>query len=565
MPELLLLDSPGRFVVAVEEVLPEGWTLRRSADPAALAEADAVVANCCDSTDVEITHSVPSLLLVDSAALGNTLQGPGREVLLHPFPLFELSAAVARLCSGGRVDEETATAAWLSFPWIPAHAEPVLKQAAAGQVPLVLVGEPGVGKENVAAALAALRGPDSEFCVVTAASDAAGLIAACERGVVYLPDIELRSHAEQEQLAVLLAVSGCGVVAGMAESPESLATDGRLVRALYYRVAGLTALLPPLREQPFCIPGLARAMLAAFENSGSAPLSLAASAAERLQAYAWPGNATELEVVLRRSRALLLCEPGGRRELEAEDIVFGVERAIRPTLQSIPAPTRVDPKSDGGKDLGEPLPLEQLLAHLAHDLRNPLTTLKTFSSIAPEDNELARLARGACDRLSDIVDTLVEYEGFSLPDPITADVAELFEHALIDRGAEARAAVHIDLPRGWRVEADLQQLCFSIDCMVDAVVETLPRGSAAMVTVSDEGAMVVDVPGGSGQLVALAGMTSGGGPPASWRLALARELSRRNGGDLGVTNTKDGSRLTWKLPRAVEDEVDDRQTGSSDS
>jgi hypothetical protein len=167
--------------------------------------------------------------------------------------------------------------------------------------------------------------------------------------------------------------------------------------------------------------------------------------------------------------------------------------------------------------------------------------------------------------LSEIVDTLVEYEGFSLPDPITADVAELFEHALVDRGDEARAAVHIDLPRGWRVEADLQQLCFAIDCIVDAVVETLPRGSAAMVTVSDEGAMVVDVPGNSGQLATLAGMTSGGGPPASWRLALARELSRRNGGDLGVTNTKDGSRLTWKLPRAVEDEVDDRQTGSSDS
>lgn len=73
--------------------------------------------------------------------------------------------------------------------------------------------------------------------------------------------------------------------------------DGRFRADLYYRLALLTLHTPALRERPGDIPLIARHML---EKSGYGRLSLPREAENMLCGSQWPGNARELDALLRR-------------------------------------------------------------------------------------------------------------------------------------------------------------------------------------------------------------------------------------------------------------------------
>lgn len=76
---------------------------------------------------------------------------------------------------------------------------------------------------------------------------------------------------------------------------------------LFHRVAGLHAVLPPLRERAGDILPFARSFLRRRARSLGRPLHLTVDAEAALLAYGWPGNFRELETIL--ARALLLgCE-----------------------------------------------------------------------------------------------------------------------------------------------------------------------------------------------------------------------------------------------------------------
>lgn len=77
--------------------------------------------------------------------------------------------------------------------------------------------------------------------------------------------------------------------------------DGRFRQDLYYRLAGLTLELPPLRQRADK-PELLDHMLALEAPKGEVRLSDAARAC--LLAYAWPGNVRQLRTVIRTLVAL---------------------------------------------------------------------------------------------------------------------------------------------------------------------------------------------------------------------------------------------------------------------
>jgi two-component system response regulator AtoC len=112
---------------------------------------------------------------------------------------------------------------------------------------------------------------------------------------------------------------------------------GRLRHDLYYKLARLDLVLPPLRERPEDIPAAVRWMArrvllrrdrpaqVALEAEGAAPpegtnLLVSREAIDVLGRHAWPGNFRELECVI--ERAVLLYSDGTR--LAARD----VERAL---------------------------------------------------------------------------------------------------------------------------------------------------------------------------------------------------------------------------------------------
>jgi two-component system, NtrC family, nitrogen regulation response regulator GlnG len=73
---------------------------------------------------------------------------------------------------------------------------------------------------------------------------------------------------------------------------------------LFYRLNVVPIRLPPLRERTEDIPLLARHFLERARASGLPGKQLDAGAMERLRQHAWPGNARELENLMRRLAAL---------------------------------------------------------------------------------------------------------------------------------------------------------------------------------------------------------------------------------------------------------------------
>jgi two-component system response regulator AtoC len=97
------------------------------------------------------------------------------------------------------------------------------------------------------------------------------------------------------------------LVAATARDLGAEVRDGRFREDLYYRLAGLTVALPPLRERRDDIPALAEHFLRrARERHGRPSGGITAEAMALLQAHTWPGNVRELENTI--DRAAVLCD-----------------------------------------------------------------------------------------------------------------------------------------------------------------------------------------------------------------------------------------------------------------
>src|SRR5581483_11491149 len=148
-----------------------------------------------------------------------------------------------------------------------------------------------------------------------------------------------------------------GLEPGAAPPPPTLAA----------RLAAVALEVPPLaRRGADDIAALAAAILDRLaRRAGRAAPALAPAAAERLAAHGWPGDVPELETVL--ARALLVAPEG-------EPIAAG--HRVFPSLRAAAAPSPPAPPAPATQ-------LEALLAELAHELRNPLVTIKTFAEHLP--------------------------------------------------------------------------------------------------------------------------------------------------------------------------------------
>jgi two-component system NtrC family response regulator len=96
---------------------------------------------------------------------------------------------------------------------------------------------------------------------------------------------------------------------------------------LYYRLAEISIVLPPLRERPGDAILLARHLLARFgEELGKKRVTLLPEALAAIDAYAWPGNVRELQNRLKR--AIIMCEGRriGRKDLDlaVDDEDYGI-------------------------------------------------------------------------------------------------------------------------------------------------------------------------------------------------------------------------------------------------
>jgi two-component system response regulator AtoC len=246
------------------------------------------------------------------------------------------------------------------------------RHAAPGDAPVLITGEPGTGKSELARYIHAhssrATGPlvDAVCASMTtghAAVDlfgmerptddepsggaaAIGLVESAAGGTLVLDDVHLLDPLAQSSLAETLAEGSfrrVGSKVRIETETRFIATAGAelpaAVRAgsfrsdLFDALSQVSIALPPLRERSVDTAILAQAFVREF--GGLRGPSLASEAIDALQNYSWPGNLRELRNVL--ERAVLLAGGG---IIHAHDLPLPA--AVRSASQSEDAPLALE-------------------------------------------------------------------------------------------------------------------------------------------------------------------------------------------------------------------------------
>jgi DNA-binding NtrC family response regulator len=75
-------------------------------------------------------------------------------------------------------------------------------------------------------------------------------------------------------------------------------------RQLYYRIAGISITIPPLRERRADIPALVDALAAKLRDRNGIQCKISAETLDILKLYDYPGNIRELQNILQKAAAL---------------------------------------------------------------------------------------------------------------------------------------------------------------------------------------------------------------------------------------------------------------------
>ncbi len=216
------------------------------------------------------------------------------------------------------------------------------RTAAKTELPILIQGETGVGKELLARAIhhnSSRHGgplmvqncggmPDdllqSELfghkrgAFTGAVSDRLGLFRAADGGTVFLDEISEVTPSFQISLLRFLqegevkplgsdktVTSNVRIIAATNRSLEQLVAAGAFRQDLYFRLRGFELDVPALRERPEDIAALAEFFAAKHSDAiGKKILGISAGAIQKLAAYDYPGNIRELENEVRRMVAL---------------------------------------------------------------------------------------------------------------------------------------------------------------------------------------------------------------------------------------------------------------------
>ena len=291
------------------------------------------------------------------------LRAPSTAELSRLLPLFRLTLELLAVRTRRSRPAEAPTAVFASKPGSePAPPPPGLGvemtriyrsagKVARGDVPVLILGESGSGKEVLARWVHArsrrASGPflalncaalprelleaelfGIERGVATGVEARPGLLERASGGTLFLD--EIGDMAPETQAKVLRVLEGTSVyrvggrapvqvdvrfVAATNRGLEALVEEGGFRRDLFHRLAAFQVTLPPLRARREEIPSLAaRFFHRELERNGLSSPGIARSALGALVGYSWPGNVRELQNEI--AKAALLLEPGEPLDLQ---------------------------------------------------------------------------------------------------------------------------------------------------------------------------------------------------------------------------------------------------------
>jgi DNA-binding NtrC family response regulator len=221
-----------------------------------------------------------------------------------------------------------------------AGATGLLREFAGTDVNILITGETGVGKEVLAATVHELSGRRGDFVQVNCAAlsetlleselfgyergaftgavaQKPGLIEAAANGTLLLDEIgevplalqaKLLRAIERREVTRLGATRPIAVDVRIISATNRdlvAAVAGGMFRAdLFYRLDGVTLVIPPLRERPTAIAPLAMKFLEAARRRQQRAATISSDALAVLAAHPWPGNVRELRAVMERASVI---------------------------------------------------------------------------------------------------------------------------------------------------------------------------------------------------------------------------------------------------------------------
>jgi DNA-binding NtrC family response regulator len=229
----------------------------------------------------------------------------------------------------------------------------LVERIAASTISVLILGETGVGKEVLAESVhRQSRRADRPFLRLNCAAlseslleselfghergaftgavrDKPGLLSTAAGGTVFLDEVGELPMSIQVKLLRVIEAREVLPVGGLRPQPidvrfvaatnrdlEAEVARGAFRQDLYFRLNGISLVIPPLRERAGELEPLARAFVAAAaRQAGRPPPDLSGEALALLRGYAWPGNIRELKNVV--ERAVVLC---AEREIRPEHL-----------------------------------------------------------------------------------------------------------------------------------------------------------------------------------------------------------------------------------------------------
>jgi DNA-binding NtrC family response regulator len=250
-------------------------------------------------------------------------------------------------------------------------------RVAPADVPVMILGPNGSGKERIAAVVQAnSRRADKPFVKVNAGGLPDELLEAelfgaeagaftgatktrigrfedADGGTLFLDEIGNLSASGQMKLLRVLQTgeyqrlgsnvtrkTNVRILSATNADLRRMIAQGTFREDLYFRLNVIELVIPPLRDRPEDVLPLAEHILAA--HAGGADASLSGEAAQALTDHDWPGNVRELENRVQRA---LLVRSGAK--IKPEDLGLGASSARTSSAELPAAPRDASATSDG--------------------------------------------------------------------------------------------------------------------------------------------------------------------------------------------------------------------------
>lgn len=544
------------------------------------------------------------LFLVESKSIARTIEDKAEVgCLAKPFNPYELHEKVGQLLARRPVFSETGYVArpddskdfsrYLDFPYLSRSVALLVRRFAATRLPLLLTGEVGCGQDRVAAGI----------CSIDRVSGAPLSIDASEVNEEYLHQIRVRltlqarfkefpsavviqnlhnsSPAAQSLLLNFLQEGG-----GKADEIRYLSTAnaellkkvyrGEFLDALYYRLATLTLKLSPLRERQDDIPVMAEWIADVYAKKlGLSEPCLSEDAKQRLSNYLWFGNVSELETVMARTLAFYR-----KPYIDAGDLIFDFSADPLPSAHGNVAEF-VPGDAGGGFEAREPIlevytapppsranghakvaDLNVVIHELAHELKNPMVTIKTFAQLLGERyqdetfrSRFQEVVGNDIERMDDLLEMMLEFADFARPRLSKVALADKLRTVLTEvHGECAKRQIRFEWKEngGLReIETDESQLEYILKNMMWVAASEAKLGSEIEIDVSTHGTLEISYLREGARVASVSHYLSEQSSPANesifpLRVLLAKHLLERNGGQFTM-NLSNGEKETLKL------------------